>query len=60
MKFGKNGYLIPRYVGPYNILKMVEEVAYEIVLLIELTSVHPVFHVSMLKKCVGESCQFSR
>ena len=30
------------------------EVAYELVLPTELASVHPVFHVSMLKKCLGD------
>ena len=30
------------------------EVAYEFALLAELASAHPVFHVSMLKNCVGD------
>ena len=30
------------------------EVAYELVLPTKLASVHPVFHVSMLKKCLGD------
>ena len=28
--------------------------AYELALPVELASVHPVFHVSMLKKCLGD------
>ena len=46
-------------MGRYKILKMVEEVAYELELPIELTSVHPMFHVSMLKKCIGDQGPFS-
>ena len=43
-----------RYVGPYEILHRVGEVAYQLALPAELASVHPVFHVSMLKKCLGD------
>ena len=44
--------LSPRYVGLYKVLQWVGKVAYELKLPSELTSVHPVFHVSMLKKCI--------
>ena len=44
------GKLSLRYVGPYEILRRVGEMAYECVFLMELASVHHVFHVSMLKK----------
>ncbi|WMV25057.1 hypothetical protein MTR67_018442 [Solanum verrucosum] len=54
MRFGKKGKLSPRYVGPYEILKRVRKVAYELKLPIELAPVHPVFHISMLKKCIGD------
>ncbi|WMV42180.1 hypothetical protein MTR67_035565 [Solanum verrucosum] len=53
-RFGKTGKLSPRYVGPYQILKRVGKVAYELNLPNELAPVHPVFHVSMLKKCIGD------
>ena len=52
--FGKKGKLSPRYVGPYEILQRVGKVAYEFKLPSELSSVHPIFHVSMLKKCIGD------
>ena len=41
-----------RYVGPYEILQRVCKVSYELRLHCELSSVHPVFHVSMLNKCI--------
>ncbi|KAF3643286.1 hypothetical protein FXO38_20699 [Capsicum annuum] len=52
MRFGKRGKLSPRYVGPYQILKKIGKVAYELELPASLGSVHPVFYVSMLKKCI--------
>ncbi|WMV29771.1 hypothetical protein MTR67_023156 [Solanum verrucosum] len=55
MRFGKKGKLSPRFVVPYQILRRIGKVAYELDLPSELAWVHPVFHVSMLKKYVGES-----
>ena len=43
MRFGRKGKLSPRYVGPYEILQRVGEVAYELALLAELSSVHQSF-----------------
>ena len=54
MRFNRNRKLSPRNVGPYNILQRVGEVAYELALPVELASVHPVFHFSMLKKYLGD------
>ncbi|WMV14936.1 hypothetical protein MTR67_008321 [Solanum verrucosum] len=53
MRFGKKGKLSPRYIGPYRISKRMGNVAYELELSQELAVVHPVFHISMLKKCMG-------
>ncbi|WMV49442.1 hypothetical protein MTR67_042827 [Solanum verrucosum] len=54
MRFGKKGKLSPRYIGPYRIAKRIGNVAYELELSQELAAVHPVFHISMLKKCIGD------
>ena len=42
------------YVCQYEILYRVGEVAYKLALPAELASIHLVFHVSMLKKCLGD------
>ena len=54
MRFGKKGNLSPQYVDPYDILKWVGKVAYELKLPSGLVLVHLVFHVSMFKKCIGD------
>ena len=54
MRFGKKGKLSPRYIGPYQIIRRIGMVAYELDLPADLEAVHPVFHVSMLRKCIGD------
>ena len=54
MRFGKRGKLSPRYIGPFEILEKVGKVAYRLALPPDLSSVHNVFHVSMLKKYVPD------
>ncbi|WMV32225.1 hypothetical protein MTR67_025610 [Solanum verrucosum] len=54
MRFGKKGKLSPRYIGPYRMVKRIDNVAYELELPQELAAVHPVFHISMLKKCMRD------
>ena len=54
MIFGKKGKISPRYVGLYKILKSVGKVLHELELPAELAAVHQVFHISLLKKCVGD------
>ena len=52
MRFGKKGKLSPRFVGPFEILKRIGKVAYELALPPTLAGVHNVFHVSMLRKYI--------
>ncbi|XP_019259770.1 PREDICTED: uncharacterized protein LOC109237836 [Nicotiana attenuata] len=54
MRFGKKGKLSLRYIGPYKILRRIGQVAYELELPSELEFFHPVFRVSMLRKCIGD------
>ncbi|GKD27126.1 putative reverse transcriptase domain-containing protein [Tanacetum coccineum] len=54
VRFGKQGKLNPRYVGPLKVLGKVGEVAYKLELPEELSRVHNTFHVSNLKKCYAD------
>ncbi|WMV08002.1 hypothetical protein MTR67_001387 [Solanum verrucosum] len=54
MRFGKKGKLSPTYIRPYRISKRINNVAYKLELPQVLATVHPVFHISMLKKCMGD------
>ena len=48
VKFSKRGKLSPRYIEPFEIPERVGTVAYQLALLLSLSGVHEVFHVSML------------
>ncbi|KAJ8771338.1 hypothetical protein K2173_026515 [Erythroxylum novogranatense] len=50
MRFGKKGKLSPRYVGPYEIFERIIPLAYRLALPPELSQIHDVFHVSMLRR----------
>ena len=54
IRFGKKGKLSPLYIGTYRISRRIDNVAYDLELPQELTSVYPVFHIFMLKKCIGD------
>ena len=53
MRFGKKGKLSPRYVGPFEILERVGDKAYRVALPPSLSTVHNIFHVSMLRKYIS-------
>ena len=50
MRFGKKGKLSPRFIGPYEVTERVGPLAYRLALPPELSAIHDVFHVSMLRK----------
>ena len=50
VRFGKRGKISSRYIGPFKVLERVGIVAYRLALPPSLSSVHDIFHVSMLQK----------
>ena len=52
LRFGKRGKLNPRFIGPYEIVSKVGPVAYRLKLPQELSRIHDIFHVSMLRKYI--------
>ncbi|KAF5474738.1 hypothetical protein F2P56_006609 [Juglans regia] len=54
MRFGKKGKLSPRFIGPFEILERIGAAAYRLALPPHLSTVHNVFHVSMLRKYVPD------
>ena len=50
MKFGKKGKLSLRYIGLFEVIELVDIVAYRLALLLALSRFHDIFHVSILKK----------
>ncbi|KAL0541274.1 hypothetical protein IC582_021316 [Cucumis melo] len=52
LRFERRGKLSPRFVGPFEILERIGPVAYRLALPPSLSTVHDVFHISMLRKYV--------
>ena len=50
VRFGKQGKLSPRFIRPFEILDRVGTIKYQLALPPSMSSVHEVFHVSMLRK----------
>ena len=53
-RFGIKGKLSPRYIGPFEILDIVGEVAYRLALPPSLEGLHDVFHVYQLRRYVSD------
>jgi hypothetical protein len=51
-RFGIKGKLAPRYIGPFEILEICGPVAYKLLLPPRMATIHDIFHVSQLKKCI--------
>lgn len=58
MTFDKIGKLSVQYAGPYEVFQRVAKVRYKLTLPNELSSVDPVFHISILKKCIVILCPY--
>ncbi|KAI5356472.1 hypothetical protein L3X38_009368 [Prunus dulcis] len=54
VRFRRRGKLSPRYIRPYEIVERVGPVAYRLVLPSDLSRLHDVFHVSMLRKYISD------
>jgi hypothetical protein len=54
LRFGKQGKLSPRFVGPFKIIERIGKQAYRLELPEELSGIHNVFHVGYLRKCLGK------
>ncbi|KAA0047195.1 pol protein [Cucumis melo var. makuwa] len=54
LRFERRGKPSPRFVGPFEILEWIGPVAYRLALPPSLSTVHDVFHVSMLRKYVPD------
>ena len=54
IRFQKRGKLNLRYIGPFRILERIGPVVYLLELPSELSRIHNVFHVSMLRKYISD------
>ncbi|KAL2252777.1 UNVERIFIED_CONTAM: Transposon Tf2-12 polyprotein [Sesamum indicum] len=50
LRFRRQEKLSPRYIGPYEIIERIGPLAYRLALPAELSQIHDVFHVSMLRR----------
>ena len=55
IRFGMKGKLSPRFIGPFDIMESIGDVAYRLALPPSLIGVHDVFHISQLRGYVYSS-----
>ena len=60
MRFGKKEKLSSRYICSYEILERIGELAYRLELPSELSQLHNIFHICMLRKYVPSSSHVNR
>ncbi|KAI0522341.1 hypothetical protein KFK09_004719 [Dendrobium nobile] len=53
-RFGKTGKLSPRFIGPYEIIEKIGNMAYRLDLPVHMQGIHNVFHISVLRKYVSD------
>ena len=58
--FGKKGKLSPLYMGLYEIMEIIGEVASWLRLPPELARIHDIFYISMLRKYMTDSSRVKR
>ena len=54
IRFEKKEKLSPRFIGPFEVLERIKNVADILVLSPDLASVYNIFHISMLKKYISD------
>ncbi|XP_042984803.1 uncharacterized protein LOC122313690 [Carya illinoinensis] len=54
MRFGKKGKLSPRYLGTFDVLERIGAAAYRLDLPPQLSAIHDVFHISMLREYIPD------
>lgn len=57
VRFG-NGQRSPIYIGPYEIVKCIREVAYELDLPLDLATIYPVFMCRCSEGALGPICDW--
>ena len=60
VRFDKKGKMAPHYVSPYEILKRVGSVAFELALLSDFPLLHSIFHMSLLQPYIYDPPHVSK
>lgn len=52
--YGKGSKLAPSFVGSFEIMERIGPIAYKLIMLLSLSRIHNVFHVSVLHKYIPD------